>query len=353
MGPVGKPAPGSSSSRRCARLWLSRALLRLAVASLCLSVGCIGGLPGAKPAERTYRIGYLTSSAPDAPAAVDGYQQFLQRLEELGYRDGENIAIEYRHTGGREDLFPSLAEELVGLPVDIIVVADSRAIPIAKQATATIPIVMTISGDVVSQGLVASLAQPGGNITGLTDLSVTLAGKRLELLRDAVPDASGVAVLWNKTLPGLALSWGTLQATALALGVDLVSLEVTSLADIDYAFEAANWKPLHGLLVLPDPLTNTNARRIVELSAERQVPAMYGTKVFVDIGGLMYYGPSRAALFRRAADYVDKILNGADPATTPIEQPSVFDFVINLTTAQMLGLSIPTPVLRQATEVRQ
>ena len=293
------------------------------------------------------RIGYLTSAAPDSAAAVDGFQQFLQGLEDLGYRVGVDIDIVYRSTQESGMGFPDLAAELVGLPVDIIVVGDSRAIPIAKDATSTmdnpIPIVMAISGDVVGLGLVDSLAQPGGNLTGLTDLSRPLSVKRLELLREVKPQTSRVAVLWNGDHPGVGLAWGDLQAAAGALGVALVCLKVRD-GDVATALGTLTPQPGDALCVLPDPLTNLHAQAIVGFAAQRQLPAIYGTKLFLDAGGLMYYGPSRAAMSRRAAGYVQMILNGAVPATLPIEEPSVFDFAINVKTAQALGLVIPPTV---------
>jgi putative ABC transport system substrate-binding protein len=325
----------------------------LALAVLGLLTACIAAPPGAVPVARLYRVGYLTSSAPDSPAAVEGFQQFRNRLEELGYRDSQNLSIEYRHTEGKEERFPDLAAELVNLPVDILVVGDSRAIPIVKNATNTIPIVMTVSGDVVGQGLVASLAQPGGNLTGLTDLSRPLNTKRLDLLREVDPQSTRVAVLWNRTLSGVRLAWNDIQTAAPSLGLDLVSRDVESAGDLEGALQEAVRQQAGTLLVLPDPLTNVNAQRIVDLAAQYELPAMYGTKLFVNAGGLMYYGPNRAAMSRRAADYVDQIHGGANPATLPIEQPSVFEFVINLKTARELGLTVPRTVLDQATELRE
>jgi putative ABC transport system substrate-binding protein len=302
------------------------------------------------------RIGYLTSAAPDSAAAVDGFQQFRQGLEDLGYRVGADIDIVYRSTQESGKGFPDLAAELVDLPVDIIVVGDSRAIPIAKDATSTmdnpIPIVMAISGDVVGLGLVASLARPGGNLTGLTDLSRPLSVKRLELLREVKPQTSRVAVLWNGDHPGVGLAWGDLQAAAGALGVALVSLEVRG-GDVATALGTLTPQPGDALCVLPDPLTNLHAQEIVDFAARQQLPAIYGTKLFLDAGGLMYYGPSRAAMSRRAAGYVHEILNGADPATLPIEEPSVFDLAINFKAAQALKLKIPQTVCLKTPELRE
>jgi putative tryptophan/tyrosine transport system substrate-binding protein len=324
----------------------------LASAFLLFSIACLAPPQIGPRATRPLRLGYLTSSAPDSAASADGYQQFRQRLLELGYRDGENLTIEYRYSDGKEERFPDLAAELVKLPVDVLVVGDSRAIPVARSATSTIPIVMTVSGDVVGQGLVTSLARPGGNLTGLTDLSRPLNGKRLELLRDVKPQALRVAVLWNGTLPGVRLAWGDMQAAAPSLGVDLISEEVQGPDDLDGAlFDAARLQAA-ALCVLPDPLTNLRAQQIVSFAAQHRWPSIFGTKLFVNVGGLMSYGPDRAAMFRRAADYVQRIHHGADPGTLPIEQPSVFEFVVNLKSAESLGLVMPPSVLDQATELR-
>jgi putative ABC transport system substrate-binding protein len=335
------------------RLPCHAAVYLLAAALLALLTGCVALPPGLQPPQRPYRVGYLTSSPIGSPASAEGYLQFRQRLEELGLREGQNLTIEYRHTDGKEDRFPALAAELVSLPVDVLVLGDSRAIPTARQATSTIPIVMANSGDVVGQGLVASLAQPGGNLTGLTNLATMLNAKRLELLLQVQPQPTRVAILWNPDLPGARPSWSELQAAAPALGVELISLEMHAPGEVPGAFEQAASQRANGLLVLPDPLTNLQAQQIVDLAAQRRLPAIYGTKLFVDAGGLMHYGPDRAAMFRRAADYVDKIRGGASPATLPIEQPSVFEFVVNLKHARALGFDLPPSLVGQATERRE
>jgi putative ABC transport system substrate-binding protein len=258
-----------------------------------------------------------------------------------------DLTLEHRSTEGNAAPFQALAAELVQLPVDLIVVGDSRAIPIVMAATSTIPIVMSVSGDVVGLGLVDSLARPGGNLTGLTDFSRTLNTKRLELLVQSVPGASRVAVLWNGSHPGMALVWDEIDAAAQApgaLGVELIRLPVQDSGDLKGAFAAAfataKSQGADALLVLPDPFTNVNSQQIVALAAQYELPAMYGTKYFMDHGGLMYYGPSRATMSRRAADYVDKILKGARPADLPIGPPTEFEFIVNSQTAQALGLTI-------------
>jgi putative ABC transport system substrate-binding protein len=299
-------------------------------------------------------IGYLTSSDPEATASMEGFQQFMQRLEELGFG---RLTVHHRFPQGGQD-FDDLAAELVGLDVDVIVVGDSRAIPSVRAATDTIPIVMAISGDVVGLNLVNSLTQPDGNLTGLTqgDVYRPLDVTRLKLLLDAVPGAARVAVLRNGAHPGVTRDWEeVVQPTAQQLDVEVVSLTVQSLANIETALGATNWPsiaPIDALYVMPDPLTNVNAQRIVELAAAREVPAMYGTKLFVDAGGLMYFGRSRAAMSRRAAEYVDKILRGVGPQELPIELPATFEFVIELDVAAALDLEIPQAVLDKATELR-
>ena len=301
------------------------------------------------------RIGYLTSSAPDASASVEGFQQFRLRLRELGYFESQNLVIEHRHPVGGAEEFGALANELVGIPVEVIVVGDSRAIPTVKAATSTIPIVMTISGDVVGLGLAPSLAQPGGNLTGVTqgDTFRPLDKERLELLLEVVPGASRVAVLWNSAHPGVARDFQNAVVPVVAmLERTLVSLEVKTAQEIETVVGAANLGPGDVLYVMPDPLTNLHAQQIVDLAAQHRLPAMYGTRLFADAGGLLYWGRSRKAMSRRAADFVDRILKGYDPPTLPIELPPLFEFVINLGTARALGLTIPDNVLRQATEVR-
>jgi putative ABC transport system substrate-binding protein len=290
-------------------------------------------------------IGYLTSAAPGSAASADGFQQLRQRLEETGYRDGKDVTFAHRSTQASGRSFAELAAELVRLPVDVLVVGDSRAVPVAASATSTIPIVMAVGGDVVGLGLVASLSQPGRNLTGLTDRlpGRSLDVERLELLLQALPDASRVGVLRNGSHQGVALAWNAIQAAAPTVAADLVGLVVQDAADLDGAFQEAVDKKVDALCVLPDPLTNLHAVRIVQLAAHSRLPAMYGTKLFVNAGGLMSYGIDRAAMFRRAADYVHRILSDPDPTLVsrlPIEPPPVLDFAINLSTAQSLGLDL-------------
>jgi putative ABC transport system substrate-binding protein len=258
--------------------------------------------------------------------------------------------VEYRFTEGRNEEFRALAAELVALEVDLIV-AVATGIQAAKDATTTIPIVMTSSADPVGAGLVASLARPGGNVTGLSQAAPQLSGKRLEWLKATVPGLSRVAILWGPANPGLMLSFRELELAAQTLGVEVLSLEVRDAEDFAPAFETAIHEQAQGLITLASSLTFYNRARIAELAAKSRVPAMYELRRFPEAGGLMSYGPSSAHLFRRAAYYVDRILKGAKPADLPVEQPREFDFVINLQTAHALSLTIPPHVLLQATEV--
>jgi putative ABC transport system substrate-binding protein len=261
--------------------------------------------------------------------------------------EGQNLRIESQFANDKPDLLPGLAAELVRLPVAVIVAGDSLAIRPAKEATKNIPIVMTVSSDPVRDGLIASLAHPGGNVTGLTNMSPDLLGKRLQLLREALPRLSRVAALG----PSGISDWRALTAATDALGVKLHRLEVSAPGEFERAFEAATENRNDGLLVLPSPLTNLNGRLLVRLAAEHRLPVMYPLSGYAKGGGLMAYGPSIPDLARRAAVYVDKILKGAKPADLPIEQPTKFELVINLKTAKALGLTIPQSVLLRADEV--
>jgi putative tryptophan/tyrosine transport system substrate-binding protein len=297
-----------------------------------------------------YRIGYLGPGAGSTlPAALDA---FRQQLRQLGYVEGQNVALEYRWAADRDDQLPSLAADLVRLKVDVIVVeGHTPAIQAAKQATRTIPIVMGVSGDPVKTGLVESLARPGGNVTGLSLLTPDLAPKRLELLKEAVPTLARVAVLWNATNPVKVLDWHETQAAASALGLQLHSLEVRGPPDFAGAFDAAPRDRADALVVLPDGLINSHRKQIVDFATARRLPGMYPYREFVDAGGLMSYAPSYVDLFRRAAVYVDRILKGTKPADLPVEQPTKFELVLNMKTAQALGLALPPSILFQADEV--
>jgi putative tryptophan/tyrosine transport system substrate-binding protein len=235
--------------------------------------------------------------------------------------------------------------------VDVIVTSATPSVLAVKKATSTIPIVFVSASDPVASGLVASLARPGGNITGLTILAVELSGKRLELLKEAVPNVTRVAFLWNSANPAQGLQWKETQAAAQALGLQLQSLEVRSSNDFDSGFEAALRERAQALITAPEPLVNTHLKRIVEFAVKNRLPAMYANPQFVDAGGLMSYAPDYTAQFRRAAIYVDKILKGAKPADLPVEQPTKFEFIINLKAAKQIGLTIPPNVLARADRV--
>ena len=268
--------------------------------------------------------------------------------------EGQSIVIAYRYGDGKLDRLPKLAAELVGLNVDLIVTSGTPPTRAAQQATRTIPIVMTVVGDPIAGGFIASLAKPGGNITGLTQVTPELNAKRLELLKEAFPKVSRVAVLVDASSSAQGVL-GALRSTRMAaeaLGVKLLSLELRSPnPDLEGAFRTATSERVGALLVAPGPAQALHIKRIVDLAAKSRLPAMYGSSDFVDLGGLMSYGPSNLDLFRRAATYVDKILKGAKPADLPVEQPTQFELAINLRTAKALGLAIPPSVLVRADRV--
>jgi putative ABC transport system substrate-binding protein len=264
---------------------------------------------------------------------------------------GQNIILEPRYAEGKPERLSSLAAELVRLKVEVIVAGSTPGVMAAKSATEAIPIVIVTTGDPVAGGLVASLAHPGGNITGLTALGQELAGKRLEVLKDAVPKISRVAVLSNPMNPDSGLSLKGVEVAARALGLQVRVQEIRDPADLDKAFEAMVREGAKALMVLPDPMYVSEARRIVVLSAKSRLPAMYAHKEFVDAAGLLFYGASLGDMWRRAAIYVDKMLKGAKPADLPVEQPRKFEFVINLKAAKQIGLTIPPNVLARADSV--
>jgi putative ABC transport system substrate-binding protein len=278
---------------------------------------------------------------------------FLQGLHELGYVEGENVALELRSADGDVARLPQLAAELVGLQVDVIVTQGTPATQAAKQVTSTVPIVHPTGGDLVAAGLVASLARPGGNITGVDSNAPQLSRKRLELLKAVVPDLSRAAVIWNPSNPVKAREWTELQAAAALLGVQLLSHEVQQAGDVERALAAIPSGRPDGLVILTEFIIDAQARRIVEFAAASRLPSVFERRDYVEAGGLMNYGPNIPGNVRRSAYYVDRILKGAQPADLPIEQPMRFDFVINLKTAHALGLTIPQHVLLQATEVIQ
>jgi putative ABC transport system substrate-binding protein len=307
----------------------------------------------AQQAAKVARIGYLAGSLAATPHAPEA---FRQGLRDLGYVEGRNVVIEYRDAEGKFERLPALAAELVALKVDVIVAPNTVAALAAKQATRALPIVFAAPADPVASGLVTSLARPGGNVTGLSNLAPELVGKGLELLTQAVPGLTRVAVLWHPGGLGERTEKDMLKAAevaARALGVRLQVVEARGPADIDRAFSQMTRARAGALTVLTTPMLLAERRRLVDLAAKHRLPAVYTSREFVDAGGLMSYGANVADLLRRAATYVDKILKGAKPADLPVEQPTKFELVINLKTAKALGLTIPQSLLGRADEIIQ
>jgi putative tryptophan/tyrosine transport system substrate-binding protein len=314
-----------------------------------LLAGC-GRLPGQGPqTARVPRIGYLGGAAPGGPTEA----AFLEGLRELGYVEGHNIGIEWRFAEGRAERLPALVAELLGLPVDLILASGPSATLAAKHAATTLPIVMCFGGDPIELGLIASLARPGGNITGLAALTVELGPKRLQLFAEALPGLSSVAVLWDASVGPSHRA--RLDAAAQSLALHLQPLEVHGPDDLDGAIKATSTGRAEALFLAWDPLSFFSAyrRRIAELAARGRLPWTGGSNDFAETGALLSYGANFPSMYRRAASHVDQILKGAKPADLPVEQPTRFDFVINLQTAQALGLTIPQHILLQATEVIQ
>ncbi len=302
----------------------------------------------AQQAKKVPRIGVLSAFPSGASPSTAA---FREGLHDLGYIEGKNIVIEERYADGKEDRLPALAAELVHLKVDIIVVGGGNATLAAKNATKTVPIVMGAASDPVGTGLVASLARPGGNITGLTLINQDLSGKRLELLKEAIPKLNHVAVLTYYDNPAATLMLKETETAAQSLGLQLQILEVRGSNELENAFGVAKKGRAEAMNVLSSAFFGAERKKIVELASKRQLPAMYFDKQFVESGGLMSYGANIADLFRRAAIYVDKILKGANPADLPVEQPAKFEFIVNLKTAKQIGLTIPPNLLARADKV--
>jgi putative ABC transport system substrate-binding protein len=297
------------------------------------------------------RIGYLSPrSLADNASLLDS---FRQGLRELGYVEGQNIAIEHRFAEGQPERLPALAAELVRLKVDVIVTTGPPAPEAAKRATRTIPIVFAVAGDPVAEGLVASVARPGGNITGLASIAPEVVGKELELLKEVVPKVSRVAVLLNPSNQNHAPTLRRAEGAAQALGVQLHIVQARTSPEIEAAFAAMRSQRVGGVLVLRDSFFLAQRTQIAALAAKIRLPAVYGIRQEAEAGGLMAYGASLPHMYRRAATYVDKILKGAKPADLPVEQPTKFELVINLKTAKALGLTIPPSLLQRADEVIQ
>jgi putative ABC transport system substrate-binding protein len=314
-------------------------------------VGSAAAWPVAARAQQSDRhptIGFLGATTPTIWGPF--VTAFLQRLRELGWVDGRNLTIEYRWAEGREDRYAQFAADLVRRKVDVIVTAGTAGVIAAKKATSTIPIVFAAAGDPVQTGLVTSLARPGGNVTGLSNQASDLGGRKLELLREAVPGLKRVAVMGNVDSSVINLEMTAVQAAAIKLGLEAVRLEVRKAEDIGPGIESLKGR-VDGLYVCSDPLITTHRVRINTLAIGLKLPTLHAFREYVQDGGLMSYGPNLPDLFRRSGDYVDKILRGVKPADIPIEQPIKFDLVINNTTAKALGLRIPEIFLMRANEV--
>jgi len=304
----------------------------------------------AQQPAKVARIGFLNPASPQL--ADIQLQAFRDGLRELGYVEGKNVQLEVRWGDGKLERLPSLAAELVEAKVDVLVAVSSPGVVAAHHATRTIPIVMPLSSDPVGDGLVASLARPGGNITGLSVMAPELGEKRIQLLKEMFPKVShAMAVLWNPAYVGMRARFEQAQAAAPTVGLTVRSMEVRDSPELDVAFEAIIREHPEALLILVDPFTRSQRSRIVELAAKQRLPTIYESSEFVDVGGLASYGPNIQDQFRRAATYVDKILRGAKPADLPIEQPTKFELVINLRTAKALDIKFPESIVLRADKV--
>jgi putative tryptophan/tyrosine transport system substrate-binding protein len=319
-----------------------RFLVVLIVVALCVSAE-------AQQSKKIPRIGFLSSSSFSTVSAR--LEAFRQGLRDLRYVEGQNITFEYRFAEGKLERLPDLAAELVALKVQVIVALANTGAVAAKHATQTVPIVMVAVGEPVATGLVASLARPGENITGLTTLSPELSGKRLELVKEVLPTASRVAIFWNPTQPSNLLQLKEVQAAAQAIAVRIQSLEVSKSDDFERAFTTMAREHADAFLVSVDPLFLTHRVRLTNLASKNRLPGIYAAAEYVEAGGLLSYAPDYSYMFRRAATYVDKILKGAKPADLPVEQPTKFEFIINLKAAKQIGLTIPQSILYRADKV--
>ncbi len=302
---------------------------------------------GAQPARRVPLLAYVVNR----PGPMEFDQAFLRGLREFGYIEGQNIRIEYRWGDGMEGRLPAQMTEAVGLNPDLIVTGGTPGVQAAKNATASIPIVMTNSPDAVRDGLVASLARPGGNVTGMSIFSPELIGKRLELLTETLPNLARVATIWNSANPGNLPLVRDTEVAAKALGLALHSVGVRQVADLDTAFASITRERAGALSVLSDGFMVTNRNLVSALAARHRLPAIYPSSGYIDAGGLMSYGPSIAAAYHRAAYFVDRILKGARPADLPVEQPTKFELIVNLKIANALGIKIPNSILLRTDKV--
>jgi len=319
---------------------------RAVIASL-LALGVISAPAHAQQESKAARIGFLGPATPDSYTVI--IQAFREGMRGLGHVEGRSFVLEARYGEGKAERLPQLARELVGLKVDVIVTTADSATAAAKRETRTIPIVMASSIDPAGAGLVATLARPGGNVTGLSNVSTELSGKRLELLKEAVPGLVRVAVLWNPDVRGAILDYKAAEAAALSLRLQLQSLEVTSTEELDRAFSAVTSGRAQALMLAgQNPVSFSKRVEITSFALRNRLPSIFGTEAYVAAGGLMSYGTSGSDAYRRAAVYVDKILKGAKPADLPVEQPTKFALTINVKTAKALGLTLPRSLLQRA-----
>jgi len=332
-----------------ARMAMRGTLTVLATATLLLLAAPLAA--EAQQPGRVFRIGILSNVPLSDPEGARVWGAFIQGLRELGYVEGRNLTIEHLSSEGHYERLPELAAELVRRKVDVIVAPATQNVAVAKRASQTIPIVMAGSGDAVGAGLVASLARPGGNVTGLSMLGDQIVPKQLELLKQVVPKMSRLAALGNPTNAGYALWMGQVKSAARTLGLRLQIVDVTRSDDFDNAFAAMTREHADAVFVAGDGLFILQRARIAELAAKHRIPGMYGLRELVDAGGLMVYGPSMKDGFQRAATFVDKILKGAKPGDLPVEQPTKFELVINLRTAKAIGLTIPPSLLQRADQI--
>jgi putative ABC transport system substrate-binding protein len=337
--------------RVCPRFRAPRLVARLALAaSFAATILAVPFLATSQPASKVYRVGHLGAGGRTPDGAPP--RALREGLRELGYVDGQNVAYHARFAETKWDRLPGLVTELVQLKVDVIVAQGGPATVAAKQATSTIPIVMApASGDAVAIGWIASLAHPGGNITGLSDESVLLSAKRMELLKEAIPKARRIAVLWNTNDEGMTLRSREIEKAARVLRVEVQAVGVSGLEDFDAAFATIARQRPDAIFLVADPLTNMNRKRFIDFAAAQRIPAMYESDFIVCEGGLMSYGYSNEESFRQAARYVDRILKGTRPADLPAQQPTTYHLTINLKTAATLGLAIPPTLQLRASEM--
>jgi len=328
----------------------------LAVAGFAAAVGVVLATAlldtaTAQPAENVPRVGYISPGSSADPFRLRRFEAFRQGLRELGYVEGRNVVLEPRWAEGKYERYPALAADLVRLKVRVIVAVGGAATRAARQTTKTTPIVMSVVIDPVGSGLVSSLAHPGENVTGLTIMASDIVGKQLELLKQAAPEASRVALLWNPANPGGAAQLREAEAAARALGVRLQTIEARDPQEIDRAFGAMTRERAGALVVLPDAIFGNQRKQIADLAVKSRLPSICGIQEYGEAGGLIAYAANNTELERRAAIFVDKILKGARPADLPVEQPTKFELVINLRTAKALGLTLPPSLLQRADQI--